>query len=152
MKRIAILPICMAMLMLAPSCTKSDSVAPPQSVSASSDEDAALALTQPAPGNYSVTKFVDDGVRKTNTLAGYVFIFASNGTLTANQGTQNYVGTWEIESDGEMEIDFDSSAPNAVREIRGGWDVDRITQRKIVLTDIENDGTGSDFLTFTRIP
>ena len=47
-------------------------------------------------GTWRITNFIDSGDDETNHFTGYNFTFHTSGVLNANNGTNNYDGTWSI--------------------------------------------------------
>lgn len=61
--------------------------------------------------SWIITSFIDSGVDETNhyTSYSYSFTFNSNGTLTANNGTDTVNGTWSITDDSNRNDDSNNS-------------------------------------------
>lgn len=62
-------------------------------------------------GTWKITKFFDSGTDKTNHFTGYIFTFNNSGVLNANNGTNNFDGTWSItdsnsNDDSQDDLDF----------------------------------------------
>ncbi len=141
------------------SCDK-QSIEPSAATQANSSqvENALVARTKPAPGNYSVALFVNDGDTSTMDFDGYVFNFQANGTLTAKVDKATYTGKWESKEDNKgkgknngIELKLDIDGTNALHKIDKSWNVIKITNSLINLNDPEHGINGRDRLVFTRL-
>lgn len=136
------------------SCSKQDLSHPaPASIQAeqpvtSFDEQDAVARTSPALGNYNVKLYIDDNDTSTRIFKGYVFTFKSNGVLTSTVNNTTYKGTWQMK-DGGTEMKIDITGTPALEKIDKSWDVVKITNNVITLTD--NDPGEVTKLVFRRI-
>jgi hypothetical protein len=92
-------------------------------------------------GNWEVTYYFDSGKDETGDYSGYSFNFASDGVLTAVNGSSNFTGTWRI---GDSSSDDDSSSNKLVITITGNkamddlqddWLISQISQTEIRLVD-----------------
>lgn len=104
---------------------------------------------------WRVSYFVDgDDGDETNKFNGYTFTYCRCGTVTATRNGTNYTGSWYTRLDNkqlEMELDFDDN-DNPLDELDEDWDVIEITENRIRLQDLDDDGDNDDeFLTFERI-
>ncbi len=113
------------------------------------DGDLVAALTT---GDWYITYFFDDE-DETSDFADYVFNFSTDGTGTADNGTQVTNGIWDTsagdETDLELNLNFGNGTP--LDELADDWDVLEVTQDIIRLKDVSGDGS-EDFLTFEREP
>jgi hypothetical protein len=109
-------------------------------------------------GTWKITKFTDSGNDETNDFSSYIFTFNNSGTLTANNVTNNYIGTWSIEEtsnsddnndDIDLYINFNLS--NNFKDLNDNWNVFSQTESKIELIDISNGDGGSEYLTFQKV-
>lgn len=106
-------------------------------------------------GTWRVTNFIDSGNNETSDFNGFVFTFASSGTLTASNGTITYNGTWSITNssssssdDLDFNIFFNVSEDNDFEDLNDDWDIVSISDNKIDLIDISGGNGGTDLLTF----
>ncbi len=97
--------------------------------------------TDQVSGNWTVTYYFDSGKDETHDFNGYSFDFASNGVLTATNGSSTYTGTWRI---GDSSSDDDSSSNKLVIFITGNkymddlqddWLIVKISDTEIRLQD-----------------
>ena len=109
-------------------------------------------------GTWKITKFTDSGNDETNDFSSYIFTFNNSGTLTANNITNNYIGTWSIEEtsnsddnndDIDLYINFNLS--NNFKDLNDNWNVFSQTESKIELIDISNGNGGTEYLTFQKV-
>ena len=119
-------------------------------------------------GTWRVTNFVDSGQDETNDFSGYEFTFASNGTLTATNGTTSYTGSWFISDDDssdddssdddgsssnddiEFNIFFNVPDSNDFEDLNDDWDIVSYSDNTINLIDISGGNGDTDVLTFER--
>ena len=133
-------------LLVLQSCSKKDLSAPSTLQTNNSEADAlATARATPAAGQYTVTRYVDEGVPSASIFRGYTFTFRSNGVLIARVNGTAYFGTWVME-DNNTKMDIEIEGTDALKEVDRNWDVVSITNTKISLN---NDG-GEHILVFTK--
>lgn len=111
-------------------------------------------------GTWRITNFNDSGQDYTSDFTGYNFTFASDGTLTASNGTTTLDGTWSITSDSsssssssddiEFNIFFPVSDTNDFEELNDDWDIVSTSATTIELIDISGGNGGTDILTFAK--
>ena len=108
-------------------------------------------------GNWRITKFIDSGTDETNFFTGYNFTFNSSGVLNANNGTNNYDGTWSItdnnvSDDSQDDLDFNIifNLTNNFQDLVNDWDFISQSSTKIELIDISGGNGGIDYLTFEK--
>jgi hypothetical protein len=114
-------------------------------------------------GTWHITNFIDSGQDYTSDFTGYNFTFASDGTLTASNGTTTLNGTWSITNDSssssssssssddiEFNIFFPVSDTNDFEELNDDWDIVSTSATKIELIDISGGNGGTDRLTFEK--
>lgn len=106
---------------------------------------------------WRITNFIDSGVDETHHFAGYVFTFNSNGTLNANNGTNDYNGTWSItdsssDDDSQDDLDFNINfnLTNDFEDLNDDWHFVSHSAIKIVLIDISGGSGEIDNLTFEK--
>lgn len=108
-------------------------------------------------GTWRITKFIDSGVDETNYFTGYNFTFNSSGVLNANNGTNNYNGTWSItdsnsNDDSPNDLDFNIyfNLTNNFLDLNDDWDFVSQSSTKIELIDVSGGNGGTDYLTFEK--
>ncbi|MDC7996036.1 hypothetical protein [Altibacter sp. HG106] len=104
-------------------------------------------LTQ---GTWFVEQYLDDGDDETNVFSGYDFAFQSDGSVNANNGSENVPGIWAVGIAGEelsFEFDMDSPINDADDD-----DYRAISYDATTVTFITRDSSGAteDILTFKR--
>lgn len=107
-------------------------------------------------GTWRITKFVDSNIDETANFTGYNFTFNSSGTLNANNGTDNYDGTWRIEDDSSSDddsqddLDFyiNFNLNNQFEDLSDDWDIISQSATKIELMDISGGDGDIYYLTF----
>ena len=144
MKTIKLASIVIFSLLFALSCTK-DNI------------DIAKVKTNVQSGTWRITKFIDSGVDETNYFTGYNFTFNSSGVLNANNGTNNYNGTWSItdsnsNDDSPNDLDFNIyfNLTNNFLDLNDDWDFISQSSTKIELIDVSGGNGGTDYLTFEK--
>jgi hypothetical protein len=108
-------------------------------------------------GTWRITKFIDSGKDETNYFTGYNFTFNSSGVLNANNGTNNYNGTWSItdsnsNDDSPNDLDFNIyfNLTNNFLDLNDDWDFISQSSTKIELIDVSGGNGGTDYLTFEK--
>ena len=114
-------------------------------------------------GTWRITNFNDSGQDYTSDFTGYNFTFASDGTLTASNGSTTLNGTWSITNDSssssssssssddiEFNIFFPVSDTNDFEELNDDWDIVSTSATTIELIDISGGNGGTDILTFAK--
>lgn len=110
-------------------------------------------------GNWRITKFIDSGTDETNHFTGYNFTFNSSGTLNANNGSNDYNGTWSVtnsnsndDDDNHSDLDFNIhfNLTNQFEELNDDWDIISHSTTKIELIDVSGGNGGTDYLTFEK--
>ena len=108
-------------------------------------------------GTWRITKFIDSGVDETNYFTGYNFTFNSSGVLNANNGTNNYNGTWSVtdsnsNDDSPNDLDFNIyfNLTNNFLDLNDDWDFISQSSTKIELIDVSGGNGGTDYLTFEK--
>lgn len=144
MKTIKLASIVIFSLLFALSCTK-DNI------------DIAKVKSNVQSGTWRITKFIDSGVDETNYFTGYNFTFNSSGVLNANNGTNNYNGTWSItdsnsNDDSPNDLDFNIyfNLTNNFLDLNDDWDFISQSSTKIELIDVSGGNGGTDYLTFEK--
>lgn len=108
-------------------------------------------------GTWRITSFIDSGTDETNHFTGYNFTFNNSGVLNANNGTNNYDGTWSItdsnsndDSQDDLDFNINFNLTNDFEDLNDDWDFISQTSSKIELIDISGGNGGTDYLTFEK--
>ena len=108
-------------------------------------------------GTWQITKFIDSGKDELNHFNGYNFTFKSSDVLNANNGTNDYNGTWSIsdsnnndDSKDDLHFNIHFTSPDDFEDLSDDWDVISLTSTKIELIDISGGNGGTDYLTFNK--
>jgi hypothetical protein len=108
-------------------------------------------------GTWRITNFIDSGENETSDFTGYDFMFNSDGSLVATNGTDTLNGTWSVTDDSSSsddDIDFNIFFPvpdtNDFEALNDDWDIISSTSTKIELIDISGGNGGTDNLTFEK--
>lgn len=108
-------------------------------------------------GTWRITKFIDSGADETNNFNGYNFTFGSTGSLTANDGTNNYSGTWSIsdsnsddDTQNDLHFNINFNLTNDFEDLNDDWDFVSQSATKIELIDVSGGNGGTDYLTFEK--
>lgn len=108
-------------------------------------------------GSWRITKFIDSGADETNHFTGYNFIFNNSGVLNANNGMNNYDGTWSItdsnsndDSQDDLDFNINFNLTNDFEDLNDDWDFISQSSTKIELIDISGGNGGTDYLTFEK--
>jgi hypothetical protein len=112
-------------------------------------------------GQWIVTYFWDEDEDETSYFTGYKFVFASNGTLTATNGTTTATGQWSVTGDdngknddndklGDVDFNIRFSTPANFEELSEDWEILSLTAAKIELKHVSGGNGGTYFLTFEK--
>ena len=108
-------------------------------------------------GTWRITKFIDSGTDETNHFSGYNFTFNSSGVLNANNGNNNYDGTWSItdsnsndDSQDDLDFNINFNLTNDFEDLNDDWDFISESSTKIELIDVSGGNGGTDYLTFEK--
>ena len=108
-------------------------------------------------GTWRITKFVDSGEDETTDFSGYNFTFRDSGVLNANNGTNNFDGTWSVtksnsDDDSQDDLDFNIyfNLTNDFEDLNDDWDLVSQSPTKIELIDVSGGNGGTDYLTFEK--
>ena len=108
-------------------------------------------------GTWRITKFIDSGTDEINHFTGYNFTFNSSGVLNANNGTNNYDGTWSItdsnssdDSQDDLDFNINFNLTNDFEDLNDDWDFISQSATKIELIDVSGGNGGTDYLTFEK--
>ena len=117
-------------------------------------------------GDWQITYFNDSGEDQTNDFNGYTFVFNTNGTIVASNGTQTIDGTWNIfddssnsssdddgnsSDDDDFILSFNVPETSDFDDLNDDWDFISVSATKIELIDISGGNGGTDYLTFERL-
>ena len=110
--------------------------------------------------SWRISSYIDSGEDETSDFEFYNFTFASDGTLTASNGTNTLVGSWSVTSssssddDNDDDIDFNINFPvpdtNPFEDLNDDWDVISYTSTSIVLRDVSGGDGSVDSLSFVQ--
>ncbi len=90
-------------------------------------------------GNWLVDSFIDTGDDLTSDWVNYVFEFNADGSLTASNGTTEFSGTWQTETDdAELELTIQLTAGNPFDSINEDWTVKQYDSSLIKLEDVDD--------------
>lgn len=114
-------------------------------------------------GTWRITNLNDSGQDETSDFAGYNFTFASDGTLSATNGTTTQEGTWSLTSDSssssdddndgndiEFNIFFPVTDSNIFDDLNDDWDIVSTSATRIELIDVGDSSADTDRLTFEK--
>ena len=110
-------------------------------------------------GTWLITNFIDSGTDETSDFAGYDFTFESSGVLNANNGSNDFNGTWSVTDsdsdddspdDNDLDFNINFNLTNNFEDLNDDWDIISQSDTKIELTDVSGGNGGTDFLTFER--
>ncbi|MGB5263000.1 MAG: hypothetical protein WBN28_05330 [Lutimonas sp.] len=108
-------------------------------------------------GTWRISKFIDSGDDETSDFNGYDFIFRDSGVLNANNGTNNYDGTWSItdsnsndDSLDDLHFNINFNLTNDFEDLNDDWDIISRSSTKIELIDVSGGNGGTDYLTFEK--
>ncbi len=104
-------------------------------------------------GPWFVASYLEEGNNQTAPYTAYTVEFLSNGTVTANNGSQTLTGSWAVTVSGngsglDLLLDFGSQEP--FDEFNDDWDVEAFTSSAIDLKDVSGDGS-IDNLRFEKL-
>lgn len=108
-------------------------------------------------GTWKITKFVDSGTDETSQFSGYNFSFNNSGVLNANNGANNFDGSWSItdnnsndDSQDDLDFNINFSVNNNFEDLSDDWDFVSQSETKIELIDVSGGNGGTDYLTFEK--
>lgn len=107
--------------------------------------------------SWVITYFNDSGENETNYFAGYRFTFDDSGVIEATNGTNQYSGTWSLDSSSsdddssdELELHIYFNTTDSFEELNDDWDILSQSNEKIELIDVSGGNGGTDYLTFEK--
>lgn len=110
-------------------------------------------------GTWRISNFVDSGEDETSDFTGYNFTFESSGILNANNGNNDFNGTWSVTNsdsnddspdDNDLDFNINFNLTNDFEDLNDDWDIVSQSVIKIELTDVSGGNDGTDFLTFEK--
>ncbi|TFV94768.1 hypothetical protein E4S40_08915 [Algoriphagus kandeliae] len=108
-------------------------------------------------GTWRITKFIDSSDDETNHFNGYIFTFLNSGVLNANNGTNNYDGTWSITEGGidddspdDLDFNINFNLTNDFEDLNDDWEIISQSSTKIELMDVSGGNGDIDYLTFEK--
>lgn len=108
-------------------------------------------------GTWRITEFIDSGNNETNHFNGFNFTFDNNGTLTAQNGSTIYIGSWNIsdsnssdDSKDDLDLNINFNLTNDFESLNEDWSFISQSSNRIELTHVSGGGGGTDFLTFEK--
>jgi len=108
-------------------------------------------------GTWRITKFIDSDKDETNDFAGYNFTFLDSGVLIADNGANQYEGTWSItdsnsndDSQDDLDFNINFNLTNDFKDLNDDWDILSRSATKIELIDVSGGNGGTDYLTFEK--
>lgn len=111
-------------------------------------------------GSWRITKFIDSETNETNHFSGYIFTFNTSGVVNANNGTNNYDGTWSItdsdssdddhQDDLDLDFNINFNLTNDFEDLNDDWNFISHSTTKIELIDVSGGNGGTDYLTFEK--
>lgn len=106
-------------------------------------------------GNWIISSFIDSGDDETDHFNGYSFVFNSDGTIIAENGTETIHGSWSVTDDNSSsnnDIDFNIffASPPDFEELSEDWHITTYTSTKIELIHVSGGNGGTDILEFSQ--
>lgn len=110
-------------------------------------------------GTWRISSFVDDGENETVNFNDFVFTFGTDGSISADNGSNVFNGSWRVELDDddddddkddlEFYITFATTNDN-LDDLTEDWYVLEFSENRIRLSDDDDDTDNDDLLTFER--
>lgn len=138
MKKLLILPFLLASLLII-SCSKSNTTDPAANLMAKS--------AMVSSGDWKVILYLDGGKDETTDFSAISFTFSKDGSLTANNGTSTYTGTWSLVKSSSASDDNPStddknnrmtisiSGDKLMDKVSKKWVTEKVTESEIRLID-----------------
>ena len=110
-------------------------------------------------GTWRITKYMEEDRDETDHFTGFDFAFEANGTLTASDGIDTFLGTWSItdsdfsdddENDDDLDFRINFNLANDFESLNEDWHFVSRSSTKIELIDISGGDGGTDLLTFEK--
>ena len=142
------------------SCSSDDDAMSPTNPVANVDQQTiAEVRTNVQIGTWRITKYMEEDRDETDHFTGFDFTFEANGTLSASDGVDTFVGTWSItdsdfsdddENDDDLEFRINFNLANDFESLNEDWHFVSRTSTKIELIDISGGDGGTELLTFEK--
>lgn len=103
-------------------------------------------------GAWRVTLFSEDGSNQTSQFSNYDFVFGTNGSLIADNGSTTMNGTWTTGTDDSTPkfiINF-SATNGPFEEISEDWRILSTTATRVELKHVSGGDGSIDLLTFEK--
>ena len=103
-------------------------------------------------GSWRVTLFSEDGSNQTSQFLNYDFVFGTNGSLTAENGSTTMNGTWTTGTDDSTPkfiINF-SATNGPFEEISEDWQILNASATRVELKHVSRGDGSIDMLTFEK--
>lgn len=136
--------VLVSIMMIAGSCSKDESIATVVEEEMAPGE---IAMKEPEPGIYQITKFIDTGDDETAQFNNYLFEFQADGDFIAvkSNGT-TFNGSWDLNS-AETIMTLNIAGNEALDDLDDDdWKVVKITNQKIKIR-----ANGPDIVIFQKI-
>ena len=108
-------------------------------------------------GSWRISYFNDSGINETANFNSYNFSFNGDGTLTAENGSNTYSGTWSLtdsnsSDDSPDDLDFNIyfNLTNDFEDLNDDWDIISHSSSELKLNDVSGGNGGTDELTFVK--
>lgn len=140
MKKFIIIPtITLLVIALFSSCKKDDSTSSPSSTNS---------IQQ---GQWKITSYIDSGNNETSHYAGFAFVFASGGVVTATKQGSSVNGSWSSGTDDSQLKLYLTFTATPFSELNDDWHIVQQTSSLIQLEDVSGGNGGTDYLTFEKL-
>ncbi len=108
----------------------------------------------PASGLWMVSSLISNSGDETGNYTNYTFDFASDGKLTATNGSQSWTGTWATgvdDSKNKFVINFSGSVPSALEELKEDWLIIEMSSTGMHFQHTSGGNGTTEVLKFTKI-
>jgi hypothetical protein len=140
MKKFIIIPtITLLVIALFSSCKKDDSTSSPSSTNS---------IQQ---GQWKIISYIDSGNNETSDYAGFAFVFASGGVVTATKQGSSVNGSWSSGTDDSQLKLYLTFTATPFSELNDDWHIVQQTSSLIQLEDVSGGNGGTDYLTFEKL-
>jgi len=103
-------------------------------------------------GTWYISYFFDE-TDETSSFTGYEFTFSADGTSLADNGSDQFIGSWQItsEDDGSLELLLNYGESSPFDELGEDWDVFEFDELIIKLMDEDTIEGSKAFLYFEKL-
>lgn len=102
-------------------------------------------------GTWRISSYVDNNVDETDNFSSFTFTFSASGSVTASNSLLSATGSWTTGvDDGKHELDLNFTTPALFTEMDEDWEIVSYTATTISLKDVNDTGTETDVLVFTK--